>query len=89
MAFVKAQKYESKLRLAITGPSGAGKTYTALSIAKHLPGPLALRDTDPGSASTYPALFHLAVLRWVGLGFLASLAVAPSPEPTPAAGQTQ
>lgn len=62
MAFVKAQKYESKLRLAITGPSGAGKTYTALSIAKHLPGPIALVDTEHGSASKYADLFDFDVL---------------------------
>ncbi len=62
MAFQKAVKHESKLRLAITGPSGAGKTYTALSIAKHLAGPVALVDTEHGSASKYADLFDFDVL---------------------------
>jgi KaiC/GvpD/RAD55 family RecA-like ATPase len=62
MAFVKAVKHESKLRLAITGPSGAGKTYTALSIAKHLAQPVALVDTEHGSASKYADLFEFDVM---------------------------
>ena len=32
MAFVKATKHEAKLRLALAGPSGFGKTYTALQL---------------------------------------------------------
>lgn len=62
MAFIKAVKHESKLRLAITGPSGAGKTYTALSIARHLAQPVALVDTEHGSASKYADLFEFDVL---------------------------
>jgi len=50
--FQKAIKSESKLRLAITGPSGAGKTYTALTIASEF-GKVALVDTEHGSASKY------------------------------------
>jgi hypothetical protein len=62
MAFQKAVKHESKLRLAITGPSGAGKTYTALSIARSLPQPVALVDTEHGSASKYADLFEFDVM---------------------------
>lgn len=62
MAFQKAVKHESKLRLAITGPSGAGKTYTALNIAKHLAGPVAFLDTEHGSASKYADLFEFDVM---------------------------
>ena len=51
--FSKATKKKSKLRLAIYGPSGSGKTYSALKIATALGGPLAVIDTERGSASKY------------------------------------
>lgn len=53
MAFVKATKQQSRLRLALYGPSGSGKTYTALTIAKELGAPVAVIDTERGSASKY------------------------------------
>lgn len=53
MGFQKATKRKAKLRLALTGPAGAGKTYTALSVASHLGGKIALVDTEHGSASKY------------------------------------
>lgn len=55
MPFVKATKYASRLRLALAGPSGAGKTYTALTLACALAGgkPVAVIDTERGSASKY------------------------------------
>jgi hypothetical protein len=61
--FRKAVKAESKLRLAIAGPSGSGKTYTALSIATNLANgqPVALVDTEHGSASKYAGLFEFDV----------------------------
>lgn len=62
MAFQKAVKHESKLRLAITGPSGAGKTYTALNVAKYLAGPVAFLDTEHGSASKYADIFEFDVM---------------------------
>ena len=63
MTFQKAVKHESKLRLAITGPSGAGKTYTALSIANHLTtGKIAVVDTEHGSASKYADIFEFDVI---------------------------
>ena len=34
--FQKASKKKAKLRLAIDGPAGAGKTYTALRMANGL-----------------------------------------------------
>ncbi len=62
--FTKAIKAEAKLRLAISGPSGSGKTYSALSIAKHLTDkPVALVDTEHGSASKYADLFAFDVLQ--------------------------
>lgn len=59
MAFVKAVKHESKIRLALAGPSGSGKTYTALTLATALADgqPIAVIDTERGSASKYSDLF--------------------------------
>jgi hypothetical protein len=51
--FKKATKSQSKLRLAIVGVSGSGKTYTALSVGKHLGERIALIDSERGSASKY------------------------------------
>lgn len=59
--FKKAVKKQSKLRLAISGPSGAGKTYTALMIANQL-GRTAVLDTEHGSASKYADLFEFDAL---------------------------
>src|SRR5215471_13824938 len=60
--FRKAVKYDAKLRFAITGPSGSGKTYTLLRLATELGGPVALIDTERGSASKYADLFEFDVL---------------------------
>jgi hypothetical protein len=51
--FKKATRTQSKLRLGLVGPSGAGKTYTALRIAKGLGEKIAVIDTERGSASKY------------------------------------
>lgn len=53
--FKKATKSQSKLRLCLFGVSGSGKTYTSLLLAKALAagGPVALIDTERGSASKY------------------------------------
>ncbi len=53
MAFTKATRTNSKLRLAITGTAGAGKTYGALLIAQGLGGKIALIDTENGSGNVY------------------------------------
>ena len=34
--FQKATKKQAKLRLALVGPAGSGKTYSALAVASHL-----------------------------------------------------
>jgi len=59
MALQKAVKTQSKLRMAIIGPAGSGKTYSALSIATPLAGDnrVALFDTEHGSASKYSDIF--------------------------------
>lgn len=59
--FKKATKKQSKLRLALAGTSGAGKTYSALSIASHLGSSIAVIDTEKGSASKYSDIFDFDV----------------------------
>jgi hypothetical protein len=61
-AFSKATKKQSKLRLALFGPSGAGKTYTALRLATGIGGNIAVIDTERGSASKYADRFGFDVL---------------------------
>lgn len=58
MQFKKATKENLKLRLALSGASGSGKTYSALSIASNLGSRIALIDTERGSASKYADLFN-------------------------------
>lgn len=62
MQFRKAEKRQAKLRLALIGPSGAGKTYSALAIAEGLGGKVALIDTEHSSASLYADRFTFDVL---------------------------
>lgn len=59
--FKKATKSESKLRLALIGISGSGKTYSSLSIASGLGTKIAVIDTEHGSASKYADLFEFDV----------------------------
>ena len=62
-AFHKALKTDARLRLALIGPSGAGKSLTALHLAQDLDaGPIALIDTERGSASKYADQFDFDVL---------------------------
>jgi hypothetical protein len=60
--FKQAIKQEAKLRLAIAGTSGSGKTYTSLAIASGLGKKIAFVDTEHGSASKYADLFSFDVL---------------------------
>jgi len=63
--FKKATKAAAKLRAAIFGPSGAGKTYTSLRVAAGLAGDggrVAVIDTERGSASKYADRFSFDVL---------------------------
>lgn len=59
--FKKATKTNIKVRLALSGASGSGKTYSALAIASHLAQPIALIDTERGSASRYADKFDFDV----------------------------
>lgn len=62
LAFKPAERRKAKLRLALTGPSGAGKTYSALLLAKGIGGKVAVIDTEKGSASLYAHLTPFDVL---------------------------
>lgn len=59
--FQKATKAKARLRMAIYGASGSGKTYSSLAIAQSF-GKTALIDTERGSASKYADLFNFDVV---------------------------
>lgn len=61
----KATRKQVKLRLNLSAPSGAGKTYSALLMAKGLVGDwgkIAVIDTENGSASLYSHLGNFSVI---------------------------
>lgn len=62
--FRKATREQAKLRAAIIGPAGAGKTYSALAIATNLVpgGRVAVIDTECGSAELYAKTFDFDTL---------------------------
>jgi len=64
MKFAPASKRRAKLRLAISGLAGGGKTFSALAIAQHIldGGRVAVIDTERGSASLYAKNFSFDVL---------------------------
>lgn len=57
--FKKAVRSQAKLRLALIGPAGSGKTFSSLAIAKHLVpgGRIAVLDSERGSAELYASEF--------------------------------
>lgn len=66
MDFVKARKSQAKARVALMGPTGAGKTYSALMLAtgmaKEIGGAkVVVIDTEHGSAAKYSDLFDFSV----------------------------
>lgn len=61
MAFKKATKQQAKLRLALEGPAGSGKTYTGLVIASKLGARVAVIDSEHGSAAKYADRFAFDV----------------------------
>jgi len=64
LEFQKAVRQQVKARVAIAGPAGAGKTYTALVAAGVLRGngKVALIDTERESAKLYADIFDFDVL---------------------------
>ena len=66
--FVKAERKRAKLRMALTGVSGSGKTFSALRIARGLvgeEGKIALVDTESGSGELYGSQFKYDYARIV------------------------
>jgi hypothetical protein len=61
-SFQRATVHQARLRLALIGPAGSGKTYSALNVAQHLGSKVAVIDTERGSASKYAGLFGFDVL---------------------------
>jgi hypothetical protein len=66
MDFVKARKSQAKARVALTGPTGAGKTYSALTLATGMAkemgdAKIVVIDTEHGSAAKYSDLFDFSV----------------------------
>lgn len=62
----KAERQKAKLRIGVSGPSGAGKTYSALILAKSIASSMdkvAIIDTENGSADLYSHLGEYNVLR--------------------------
>lgn len=60
--FQKATKKQAKARVAISGPAGSGKTFTALTLATSMCQRVAVIDTEHGSASKYADRFDFDVL---------------------------
>lgn len=58
--FTKAERKKAKLRLALTGVSGCGKTYSALRIATGMGGNIAVIDTEHDSSSLYASEFEFS-----------------------------
>jgi len=63
LTFSAATKEQSKARIALTGPTGSGKTYTALVIGTTFAKRVALIDTEHGSASKYADEFTFDTLQ--------------------------
>ncbi len=59
--FKKATKSQIKIRFALAGASGTGKTFSALKIATYLGNSIALIDTEKGSSNRYADKFNFDV----------------------------
>jgi hypothetical protein len=61
----KAARFKSKLRLGLAGPSGAGKTMSALKLAHGIAGDkgkIIMIDTERGSGDLYAHLFDYDII---------------------------
>jgi len=66
LTFAPATRSEAKARVALVGPTGAGKTWTALEWATVLAkgGRIAVIDTENGSASLYSDQYKFDTASW-------------------------
>ncbi len=62
LTFTKAVKSASRLRICLSGASGSGKTYSALTLATNIGKKVAVIDTESGSAQLYADKFDFDVL---------------------------
>lgn len=60
--FRRAERKQVKLKIALTGPSGAGKTYSALLLAEGIGKKIGLIDSENDSASLYSDRFQFESL---------------------------
>jgi hypothetical protein len=77
--FTPATKAQAKLRAALTGPAGSGKTCSALRMASGIGGRIAVIDTERGSASKYADRFTFDTCQLLDRtieGYLAALDAA-------------
>lgn len=77
--FAPATREAVKARVALTGPPGSGKTYTALTLATSLSDKVAVVDSERGRAKEYAGLFafnHFAPARFDPRELVRLLAVA-------------
>ncbi|NBK25385.1 MAG: AAA family ATPase, partial [Spirochaetia bacterium] len=58
----KATRKGLWLKMALMGPTGSGKTYSALAIASGLGSRICVLDTERGSASLYSDKFDFSVV---------------------------
>lgn len=58
----KAEKKQAKLRMAINGPAGSGKTWTSLEIATGLGKRILLIDTEGESSTLYADRFSFDII---------------------------
>lgn len=64
----KAEKKQAKLRMAINGPAGSGKTWTALEIASGLGDKILLIDTEGSSSTLYADRFNFDIISMSDFG---------------------
>ncbi len=77
--FTDAKDEQPNLRLAIVGPEGSGKTWTALAIATNLGDRVGLIDTENGSAAKYRRDFpfkHLKLSTFAPLTYVQAIEAA-------------
>lgn len=79
LTFQTATRHEAKARVAMIGPTGAGKTWTALQFARVLAGEhgtIGLIDTENASASLYADVHEFQTAPWFPPYDAAKLAAA-------------